>query len=121
LTSLDVHEHWNNPIDKQNTRNLKTGEGIELYTIDIPSTSVNKENRQVAGDFNLYRNYPNPFNPSTNIFYELKSDATIVLNIFNTLGQKVKILINEHQSADSYTVLWNGLQKEKNNFFKLKF
>ena len=34
LTSLGVHEHWNNPNDKQYSRNLGTGEGIELVRID---------------------------------------------------------------------------------------
>jgi len=109
LTSLGVHEHWNNPVDKQYTRNLGVGDGIELYTIDNTQTSVEKENLQVAGDFDLFQNYPNPFNPSTNIQYELKSDTRIELSIFNTLGQKIRTLVNGHQLTGSYTVSWNGL------------
>ena len=37
LTSLGVHEHWNNPLDKQYSRNLKKGDGIELVIVDKPA------------------------------------------------------------------------------------
>lgn len=40
ISSLGVHEHWNNPIDKQYTKNLDTGNGIELFKIDTQSLSV---------------------------------------------------------------------------------
>ena len=39
MTSLGVHEHWNNPTDKQYSRNLGTGEGIELVVASVSSSS----------------------------------------------------------------------------------
>ncbi|MCD6176615.1 MAG: T9SS type A sorting domain-containing protein, partial [Candidatus Cloacimonetes bacterium] len=53
-------------------------------------------------------NYPNPFNPTTTISYDLPSDGEIELSIYNIRGQQVKTLIKGEQIAGSYEVVWNG-------------
>jgi hypothetical protein len=53
-------------------------------------------------------NYPNPFNPTTTISYNLPSDGNIELSIYNIRGQHVKNLIMGEQIAGSYEVIWNG-------------
>jgi Tol biopolymer transport system component len=61
----------------------------------------------------LFQSYPNPFNTSTAIEYQLSIDrpTIVVLKIHNLLGQEVKTLVNEKQSAGYYTVWWNGKDK----------
>jgi len=56
----------------------------------------------------LNGNYPNPFNPTTNIKFSLKADAKVSLNIYNVRGQKVRTLINNSMKAGYHTVVWNG-------------
>ncbi len=56
----------------------------------------------------LLSNFPNPFNPSTTLRYQLTSDASVELVIYNTLGEQIVSLVNERQSAGQYTVLWNA-------------
>ncbi|MCK5075109.1 MAG: T9SS type A sorting domain-containing protein, partial [Calditrichia bacterium] len=56
-------------------------------------------------------NYPNPFNPETNIEYHLKKAGNVELTIYNSLGQKVRTLVNMHQTSGVYTERWDG----KNN------
>jgi hypothetical protein len=115
LESLGVHEHWNNPTDKQYSRNLGTGEGIELIQIvndtstvvEIPIL-VERSNGDIPTTFTLFANYPNPFNPSTTICYSLPTSADIRLNIYNLKGEKVRTLINQHQSAGAFEISWNG-------------
>lgn len=89
LSSLGVHEHWNNPEDKQYSRNLGATEGIEL--ISILSTNVEQDNAlQVAKKYVLHQNYPNPFNHVTTIAYTLTSRSSASILIFDLQGRLVK-------------------------------
>jgi len=57
----------------------------------------------------LSKNYPNPFNPSTTIDYQLSKAGTVSLVVYDLKGSEVKTLVQEHQDATYYTVVWNGL------------
>jgi hypothetical protein len=52
--------------------------------------------------------YPNPFNPSTKISYQLPQAGRVTLEIYNMMGQKVKSLVSISQSAGSHVVTWDG-------------
>jgi len=54
----------------------------------------------------LYPAFPNPFNPSTTISYNLNRDNFVSLDIFNTLGKRVGSIVNSYQSADLYQLRW---------------
>lgn len=53
-------------------------------------------------------NYPNPFNPTTNINFALSEPQQVKLEIFNVKGQKVNTLVNKELSASEHSVTWNG-------------
>ncbi len=109
LESLGVHEHWNNSTDKQYSRNLRTGDGIELIQIiNNTTTDIKRNNNNIPERFTLFANYPNPFNPSTTIRYLLPTSVDIRLDIYNLMGEKVCTLINQHQSAGTFEIIWNG-------------
>jgi hypothetical protein len=50
------------------------------------------------------KNYPNPFNPITKIYYEIPEDGFVTLKIYNALGKEIKTLINENKIAGSYEI-----------------
>jgi len=56
----------------------------------------------------LDQNYPNPFNPSTEIGFDNPKSSFVSLDIYDVLGRKVSTLINEHLTAGSKQVQWNG-------------
>ncbi len=58
--------------------------------------------------FALHTNYPNPFNPSTNISFSIPSPAKVKLTVYNVKGQKVKELINDTIDMGTHTVQWDG-------------
>lgn len=71
-----------------------------------PATSV-KEN-QIADSFELYANYPNPFNPSTTIKFRLNNQEKVQLRVFNSLGQLVTVLVNRELGTGVHEVIFNS-------------
>ena len=60
----------------------------------------------------LYPNYPNPFNPVTQISYKLKESAQVVLSVINTNGQIVTTIFQGVQEPGHYTTQWNGRKSD---------
>ena len=58
--------------------------------------------------FALADNFPNPFNPTTTIQYALPQAADVELTVYNVVGQPVRTLVAEHQSAGRYAVEWDA-------------
>ena len=62
----------------------------------------------VPGQFMLAQNHPNPFNPDTRIEFALDVASPVKLEVFNTLGRKVRTLVDEHLSSGVHTVSWDA-------------
>ena len=80
------------------------------WKFHVPATIVHT----LPDDYALKDNVPNPFNPSTLISYTIKGDRLeqTRLEIYNSIGQKVRTLVQEQQTAGSYIVEWNGLDDQ---------
>ena len=69
--------------------------------------SVN-ETLDIPKDFVLHHNYPNPFNPTTTIRYDLPKDSKVQIMIYDIMGRVVRILVNEKQNGGYKSIIWNG-------------
>ena len=58
--------------------------------------------------YQLSQNFPNPFNPSTEIKFSLPEQAAVTLVIYDAIGNEISTLINEELSAGNYNVDWNA-------------
>lgn len=58
--------------------------------------------------FALKDNYPNPFNPTTNITFNVPKNAFVTLDVVNVNGQKIRTLVNEQRATGTHTVTWDG-------------
>ncbi len=80
-------------------------------------TNIEEENTQPE-TFELYPNYPNPFNPSTNIKYSLdKPSSSVKLSIFNNNGELVENIFEGTQSSGVFSVEWNAANYSSGNYF----
>jgi hypothetical protein len=101
IASLGTHEHWNDGVNKQYSRNLGTGNGIELLKAD-QLVAVEETPGPIPRQFILHQNYPNPFNASTVIRYELSAAGYVTLKVFDLAGREVKTLVDAYQKEGLY-------------------
>ncbi len=100
------------------------GESEPSNTVSVVVT--NTENILVPQVTKLNGNYPNPFNPSTTISFQLAENSPVELVIYNIKGQKVKELINSNLDAGYYKAVWNGKDDQNRSvssgiyFYKMK-
>ncbi len=71
-------------------------------------TSIPNYNSTEIGSYNLLQNYPNPFNPSTKIDYFLPEYQKVTIEIFDLLGNKIKILTDDFQEAGNHSVSFSA-------------
>ena len=102
---------WANYIEEVNYNIVQPKRwSIRMLESDILSSLNAKDIRVITPeDFALKQNYPNPFNPETTIEFFLPINKKISLIVYNTLGQKIKTLIdNQTMKAGSHEMVWDG-------------
>jgi hypothetical protein len=100
-----VYNEWNDGKPTVAHANPEVqGNPVSLAERGIPPTP----GPIIPDEYALGQNYPNPFNPTTTLAYSLKQAGHVTLSIFNVLGQNVRTLVNEHQDAGKYTIIWDG-------------
>ncbi len=62
----------------------------------------------LPSEYRLYANYPNPFNPSTTIAYELPRQGNVSLRVYDMMGREVALVVDEHQSAGRHQVTFHA-------------
>gem|GEM_PF-2403584 len=105
----------NQPVWREN----KTFVNSRIYNQDAPGEGGKSSNNNppLAIDdpgsrkplyFELYGNYPNPFNPTTTIRYSLPNTQRVTLAVYNLQGQRIRTLINYTQQANEHQAVWDG-------------
>ena len=79
-----------------------------VIPVDMSVVTVDSEEDNIPLITGLSNNYPNPFNPETNISFSMKEACDVELTIYNIKGKKVKTLLKDYREADYYTLTWNG-------------
>ncbi|MBC8310725.1 MAG: multicopper oxidase domain-containing protein [Candidatus Marinimicrobia bacterium] len=107
---------------------VKTGNGITLIynltgVLETESFTLSESSENIvvsssagevielsqATEYTLMNTYPNPFNPSTNISYELKNAGIVNISIFDLKGELVDELVNNYQIDGRHSVVWNAV------------
>ena len=111
-TGLSVRARFNNT-----TKGSCWFDDFEVREADILQTAVEEwyiPEVTIPENFELLQNFPNPFNPSTQIGYVLEKDGIVELEVFNVMGRRIRTLVNEHRQAGMYKVIWDGRDESGN-------
>ena len=95
---------WLDLYDFNNTANFC----IKGLTTEQSSSSTFIPEGNIPQNYSLHQNYPNPFNPTTTIHYDLPKTSNVVLKVYDIIGQEVKTLVNDIQTAGEKSVVWDG-------------
>jgi len=107
LTSIDIKASGiNDGLWNTHRANMKRN-GYFVSSED--ALGINDDNYNY--EFKLYNAYPNPFNPSTTIEFELPYSMEVTLNIYDISGRLIKTLVSDIKHRGLHSVVWNG----KNN------
>ena len=121
----DVTETHTDPFVGTGDDNLyltrrETGAKLDqiLFTDDLdfvpedpdrePIPTDAEEFADVPMETTLNQNYPNPFNPVTKITYDLHENQHVRIEVFNSIGQLVEVIVDSHQTAGTYTIPFGG-------------
>ncbi len=126
--SLPLTIEWNIQNTETNQWKLKTEQGVLLITnqgsVKTSSSSLSLQFDELLSnsnptEFSLSQNYPNPFNPSTEFTFQIspQSAGLVTLKIYNTLGEEVATLVNEHLDAGTYTRHWDATGKSSGVYY----
>lgn len=81
------------------------------------TVTSNEKIAEIPDEFALKQNYPNPFNPTTQITFDLPQNSHARITVFNALGQKVAVLLDEAKSAGTHEITFNAQQMNSGMYF----
>ena len=109
ILNIQVNPNFNDPQTIVNVAyRINESEYVDNMTVVINNSSLGVDSDAIPLAFNLYSNYPNPFNPTTSIKYDLPNKSMVNLTIYDVMGRKVMSLINDYKPAGSHSVQWNA-------------
>ncbi len=89
-----------------------TVQGVIAYYLSIEARFASpasiKAKSQQPESWSLLQNFPNPFNPSTEIEYSIPKDGLVTVKVYNILGKEIATLVNKEQSQGSYSINFNA-------------
>ncbi|MBI5403429.1 MAG: T9SS type A sorting domain-containing protein [Ignavibacteriae bacterium] len=109
-----------NLIDQNNF--FMSGGDLGTPAVILKSTNggnvfVNQIGNEIPASYKLSQNFPNPFNPSTNIRYKIPEITFVTLKIYNILGKEVSILVNGKQTPGEYEATFDGSSLSSGIYF----
>jgi hypothetical protein len=102
------YEHYRvHAVDQQQLESVPS-EQVEVLATGLPLEKQPTGANSVPPTFAMHHNYPNPFNPSTQIRYDLPDAGFVSLVVYDVLGRKVADLVNGIREAGYYSAIWNA-------------
>jgi hypothetical protein len=106
-----TYEVWV-PIDRSNKNVVNDGPCYTVYSAIASKYALGKSSMELADEipqsFKLFDNYPNPFNPSTEIQFGIKEESFVILTVYDMIGRMITTLAQENLQPGIYTTTFNA-------------
>ncbi len=88
-----------------------------IITRNHNTIGVNPISNEIPGEFRLYQSYPNPFNPSATIKFDISKTSNVKLVVYDAIGRQVEELVNGELRAGTYKAEWNASHLSSGVYF----
>lgn len=105
-TSPPIFKMWYTGADNINTPGVVSAIGYAFAP--VPVSGLYEKSEKVLTGYSLSQNFPNPFNPRTNIEFQISKSDYVTLKVYNLLGQEVASLLSETLHRGSYNCTWDA-------------
>jgi len=78
-----------------------------IYKPDF-TVNIENEDNSLPNDYNVYPLYPNPFNPQTNLKFDISQNSFTTIKVYNILGKEITTLLDKEMSPGNYTISWEA-------------
>ena len=96
---------------------LAATHGRGCWTFDVSALVGVNPVAGVPKEFKLEHNYPNPFNPSTKIKFDIPKSSFVNLTVYNALGEKITSVVNKELKEGKYEAEWNASSYSSGVYF----
>lgn len=110
FTYIQIHE---NVLELKAIR--KDGQIIDEFVVEKPESKIDADKslqQEIPGEFQLYYAYPNPFNNSTRIQFDIKEQTTLDLTICDITGRTVRTLVTGQVNPGAHHIEWDGINND---------
>lgn len=119
VNTVDMFGFFNdNDIDDGGSSGY--GDGVDTLMnqwVTVTGGTAVDNAANVVKNFKLAQNFPNPFNPTTNIGFEIPENSFVTLSVFDMMGREVMQLVNGYREAGSYNVTFDGTDLASGIYF----
>lgn len=114
ICDLDADSKPDVLVANYNNENPST---VSIFKNSTVVSSVTPVSIEIPSQYKLHQNFPNPFNPSTNIKFDIPKSDFVTLEVYNSQGRLVQTLVKENLSTGTYQVTFNGANVSSGIYF----
>ncbi len=119
LTPMQIRDALRNTASNSSSPNREMGWGIidVIKAMNYLQISTGEIESDLPETFKLFQNYPNPFNPNTKIKFRLNQESNVELSLYNILGQRISVLLDQNFSDGEHEYLLSGRNLSSGIYF----
>lgn len=122
LSTVPFSNYGRNVASNEDLLVLSSAHGFYIYRNNLITSLDNTKRHIISREFRLSQNYPNPFNASTQFEFYIPRKEKVVIEIFNTIGQKIQTLVNKKMDTGKHSIYFDANHLPSGvYFYQLKY